>query len=260
MATIKGTSGDDTITGTAAKDSISTGAGVDNIKGGKGDDVINAGAGNDIVKAGQGDDTVHGGAGDDILYGDAGDDVLFGDDGNDKLFGGDGSDSLSGGAGNDVLKGGGGYDGLTGGTGKDEFVFRQVEGVDLTKAQVGDNSALNNFNKAGYESVSQWVKVGDLTFSDGDFVRITGFTDTFLAAQVATGHQFANSVGDFVIDSQDDVDALAAYFKNDAQYGDTSAHGEAVVTSGRQAGTTFVMIDDSGHAQAIELIGVFPVL
>jgi Ca2+-binding RTX toxin-like protein len=109
MATIVGTSGDDTLNGTAASDFIS------------------------------GADVLDGGAGSDALDGDGGDDVLVGGPGNDSLDGADGGDSLDGGDGNDTLAGGGatdtGADALSGGDGDD--VLRQTRGADTLDGGAG---------------------------------------------------------------------------------------------------------------------------
>ena len=92
MATITGTSGNDTLNGTAAVD------------------YINGLRGNDVLNGGEGDDTLDGDAGSDRLNGDGGNDWLNGGDGNDTLMGGDGSDTLVAGAGRDFQHGGLGDD------------------------------------------------------------------------------------------------------------------------------------------------------
>lgn len=102
MATIIGTSGDDTtLTGTGAAD-------VASLFGGN--DSFNAAGGNDTVFAGTGNDTIDGGNGADSLLGEDGNDRLLGGTGNDRIFGGNDNDTLIGGAGNDLLDGGAGTD------------------------------------------------------------------------------------------------------------------------------------------------------
>ncbi|MFO1210686.1 MAG: calcium-binding protein [Amaricoccus sp.] len=104
MATLYGTSGNDTIAGTTSPDMI---YGYPN--GGFPDEEF-------------GDDDLRGGAGNDWLYGGGGNDRLRGDDGGDHLLGGDGADTLEGGAGNDTYDGGAGDDViLVLGTGDDLF-------------------------------------------------------------------------------------------------------------------------------------------
>ncbi|RDE05312.1 M10 family metallopeptidase C-terminal domain-containing protein [Sphingomonas aracearum] len=232
--------------GSAFNDTLFGGAGDDLLYGLAGDDRLIGGAGNDSLYGGRGTDTLRGGIGNDVLSGDAGDDTLYGEDGNDTLLGGDGSDTLVGGAGNDVLRGGGGYDGLTGGTGRDEFVFRQADAIDPATA-TGGNAALRGYNRGGYGAVDQWAKIGDLNFGEGDFVRITGFTKLFAAAGTAAGSSYASSSGDFVLDSQADVNNLASFLRSHAQYGAVTER------FGNQDGTSFVMIDDNGRAQVLDL-------
>jgi Ca2+-binding RTX toxin-like protein len=79
MATINGTTGNDTLNG-------SDDAG----------DSIMAGSGNDLVQAYVGADTVFGGAGADTLDGGAESDTIYGNTGADSILGGDGDDLLRG--------------------------------------------------------------------------------------------------------------------------------------------------------------------
>ncbi len=101
MATVSGTSGNDSLGGTGSADTISGYGGNDSLYGGNG---------NDSLYGGDGNDSLYGGAGNDRLYGEAGADVLIGDAGNDSLYGGAGDDTLIGGAGADSLDGGAGID------------------------------------------------------------------------------------------------------------------------------------------------------
>lgn len=80
VATIAGTTGDDSLTGTP------------------GADVIQALGGNDVISGLGAADIVCGGAGRDTLRGDAGRDTLIGGAGNDFLLGGKGRDRLIGGS------------------------------------------------------------------------------------------------------------------------------------------------------------------
>ncbi|HWT07664.1 MAG TPA: calcium-binding protein, partial [Roseomonas sp.] len=97
MATITGTSGNDTIYPNSVSGGVTGGA------PGLGDDSIDAGNGNDSVFASDGNDTLNGGGGFDRLFGGSGDDLLFGGSGEDRLYGGAGNDSGDGGADFDVL-------------------------------------------------------------------------------------------------------------------------------------------------------------
>ncbi|MFN3388143.1 MAG: calcium-binding protein [Allosphingosinicella sp.] len=156
MATITGTSGNDTLTGTSAADKI---------YGLGGDDILNGGGGNDLLDGGLGADFMAGGLGNDIYYvDDTGDTVseaagegtdevrttlaayalganvehlrftgtgsftgtgnaehnhMYGGASGDTLSGGDGYDYLGGLGGDDSLYGGSGGDTLAGGTGAD---------------------------------------------------------------------------------------------------------------------------------------------
>ena len=65
VATIVGTSGDDTITGTAGPDVIVARGGNDVVHGGGGNDVICGGGGSDTLDGGSGDDVEDGGGGSD---------------------------------------------------------------------------------------------------------------------------------------------------------------------------------------------------
>jgi Ca2+-binding RTX toxin-like protein len=110
--TLYGTSSADTLRGYGGNDYINGQGGNDTIDGGIGDDKVDGGAGNDTVRGGAGVDFVGGGTGNDTLYGDAGNDYLWGDAGFDFLFGGDGHDRMLGGEGANDLRGGTGDDTL----------------------------------------------------------------------------------------------------------------------------------------------------
>ena len=71
MATIKGTSGNDTITPESVSPGVTGGIpsdAADTIYGYAGNDTIDGGGGNDWIDAGSGADTVRGGNGDDTIY------------------------------------------------------------------------------------------------------------------------------------------------------------------------------------------------
>ena len=172
MATINGTSGDDTLNGTS---------GADLIFGFGGNDILNGNGGNDQLDGGTGADTMSGGTGSDIYFvDDAGDSVIeaagegndevrttlaayalganveklrfigsgsftgtgnglnneiYGGGWNDILFGNAGVDTLSGGGGDDSLYGGADGDVLIGGTGAD-----YMEGNDGDDVYIVDNA------------------------------------------------------------------------------------------------------------------------
>ncbi len=88
MATLNGTSGNDTQTG------------------GRGDDLSYGGAGNDTFYGGDGNDGGYGGTGNDDMYGGSGNDALTSEKGNDTVYGGSGNDTMVGGQGQDTMYGG----------------------------------------------------------------------------------------------------------------------------------------------------------
>jgi len=181
--------------------------------------------------------TIVGSAGADNLKGTGRSDVISGGAGDDQLWGGRGKDWLYGGDGNDVLKGGGGQDSLTGGAGADQFVFRSSEGWGpLT------------YNGPGVPQtdVYQWVIVTDLTFADGDNVRITGFDNIFATLGVFKG-------GSYFLDDQGDINRLAAFLKANPAQG---SYKETFGTD--KDGTTFLLNDGLGHTQVLQLLGIHP--
>jgi Ca2+-binding RTX toxin-like protein len=132
LATINGTSGNDTLIGTS---------GIDSISGGDGDDILNGGSGNlkDTLDGGGGNDTLdyseytstvkvefnlYGSWGAAIEGGNVGDSFInfenaTGGSGNDSISGDNSGNVLNGGAGVDSLYGWGGDDTLVGGDGND---------------------------------------------------------------------------------------------------------------------------------------------
>ena len=165
MATINGTSGDDTLNGTS---------GADLIFGFAGNDILNGNGGNDQLDGGTGADTMSGGTGSDIYFvDDAGDSVIeaagqgndevrttlaayaltanveklrftgvgsFTGTGNDlsnEIYGGGSNDILYGNAGWDTLSGGGGDDSLYGGD--DGDVLIGGTGADYMEGNAGDD-------------------------------------------------------------------------------------------------------------------------
>lgn len=172
MATINGTSGDDTLNGTS---------GADLIFGFGGNDILNGNGGNDQLDGGTGQDVMSGGTGSDIYFvddigdvvieaaGEGNDEVrttlaayalganveklrfagsgsftgtgnglnneIYGAGSDDILHGGAGWDTLSGGGGDDELYGGADGDVLIGGTGAD-----YMEGNDGDDVYIVDNA------------------------------------------------------------------------------------------------------------------------
>lgn len=182
-----------------------------------------------------------------IVNGGGGDDVLIGGKGNDRLIGGEG---------NDILKGGGGFDSLVGGAGNDQFVIRQVEGAVLTTVNYTAGVNSGQPVKMGNNELNQWVRIADLSFdtanSNADTLRITGFDDIFAGASALGGTYGGGGKGNYIIDSQKDVDALINYLKstNDA------THKYVIENEGGQDSTTLIFTDATGHHTAIELYGI----
>ena len=148
MATINGTTGNDTLTSGNAADTLNGLGGDDLLNGGGGNDRLFGGDGTDTLIGGNGNDSLDGGAGIDTADysasgsavtvnlvtgsgsgGDAAGDTLTGVENvigsgqNDSLTGDAGANALSGGAGNDTLIGGAGADTLSGGAGTDRVDY-----------------------------------------------------------------------------------------------------------------------------------------
>ena len=101
MATINGTSNDDTLVG------------------GSSGDYIYAGGGNDVVTSAGSATVIYGGSGNDTITGDGSSNTLRGDSGNDVIIGGGSSNTLWGGTGDDDLTAGGSSNVLYGEAGDD---------------------------------------------------------------------------------------------------------------------------------------------
>lgn len=190
---------------------------------------INGTKSNEVINGTSTDDTITGGGGKDSI---------FGGGGNDLIYGGAGSDFLYGGEGNDVLKGGGGKDSLTGDAGADQFVFRSAEGF----APLAFNGG------QGITTVNQWVIITDLTFADGDNVRITGFADIFGTLDMAR-----SGTGSYFIDGQEDINAMVNFLDANP---DKGSYYEIFGT--QNDGITFLLNDAAGNVQAITLNGIHP--
>jgi Ca2+-binding RTX toxin-like protein len=220
MATIDGTSGDDTLSGTS------------------GDDTINGFDGNDAIDGGAGNDTLDGGAGADIIYGGLGDDSYIVDDAGDiaSEFGGGGVDevwasvtyalrpaierltltgssaiggtgnsadnaisgneaanSLDGAAGNDTLFGNGGGDNLFGGSGND--ILDGGAGFDAMAGGLGndtyyiDDTAYDTVTEQAGEGTDMIVSAIDRHLDDNvENLTLTG------SAIVGTGNGLNNVI------------------------------------------------------------------
>lgn len=182
--------------------------------------------------------------------------IINGRNGDDILIGGKGNDRLVGGEGNDVLKGNGGFDTLSGGAGNDQFVIRQVEGAVVTTVNYTAGPSSGKPVEIGNNTLNQWVRIADLSFdtahNNADTLRVTGFDDIFAGATAFGGTYTGGGKGNYIIDSQKDVDALINYLKstNDA------THKYVIENEGGQDSTTLILTDSTGHHTAIELYGI----
>src|SRR5215208_3740956 len=131
MATITGTSGNDSLTGTTGNDTISGLGGNDTLNGNGGSDFFDGGAGFDtidlranaaalVINFASG--TISGGVSGTFT----GIERVQAGSGNDSILGAAGAQNLAGQGGNDTLYGGTGIDTLWGGSGSDHFVFRET--------------------------------------------------------------------------------------------------------------------------------------
>lgn len=185
MATINGTTNNDTLIGTADVDHIYGLAGHDVMLGGSGNDFLFGDAGTDSVKGEAGNDVVKGGSGIGFLYGGEGDDSIFYDPTKSSI------ETVKGYLAESILHGEDGTDTLnifnnsTYGTGKSSStcinVYDSGEGDIIFGNLYGDTIDVGNFH--GIEKIS--VKgSGGLQFSGaGDLhgIEITGTSaaDTF---------------------------------------------------------------------------------
>jgi Ca2+-binding RTX toxin-like protein len=180
VATIVGTSGDDTLQGTAKADVIVT-------RGG--DDAVAALAGNDLVCGG------------------AGVDALFGQEGNDRLAGGAGADQISGGVGNDSIDGGRDFDYVN-------YYFSPA-GVNV---DLGAGSGTGEGTDAlkGIENVFGSPFADSIMGSEGtNLIAPLGGNDTVDARGAldivydGVGPQSSGTDGDDILDGGDGLDAVA---------------------------------------------------
>jgi Ca2+-binding RTX toxin-like protein len=122
MATLTGTSGNDTLTGTSSADTLVGSAGNDFYDGAGGSDTLDLRATSTATIVNFTDGTISGGFDGSFTNIER---VLAGN-GADHLIGGAGAQNLSGRAGSDTLDGGTGNDWLWGGGDADQYVFRDT--------------------------------------------------------------------------------------------------------------------------------------
>ena len=160
MATINGTSGNDTLSGTIASD---------------------------IIFGLGGDDAISGQEGNNRLFGNRGNDFLLGGTGNDALNGGRNRDTLEGGEGDDFLSGDLDRDFLTGGGGKNIFAIGRIGTRTTGGSQLENADLITDFVKgqdlislSGISPANIEISQGTGNFSNSIVLRDTG-TKEFLA-------------------------------------------------------------------------------
>ena len=224
MATITGTSGNDSLTGTSGNDTLS---------GLGGNDTLVASGGTDFYDGGTGTDTL------DLRMTSAGITLSFangttsggfsgtfiniervlGSDGADSLIGASGNQTLSGRGGNDTFAGGVGVDTLWGGSGADSFVFRET-------------------GTANADSIADFASASDKIVLDGSVMTALGASGNFTAGDARF---VANSTG-----TAQDADDRVIFNTTTKQLfydADGSASGAAVLVGTLQSGATLSSTD-----------------
>jgi len=260
VATINGTSGNDTLTG---------GDGSDRLFGKKGDDDLIGDLGNDTLDGGAGNDSVDGGEGNDRIVAGSGNDLVDGGDGNDRIWGGSGSDTVYGGSGNDTVYGGNGNDSIYGGDGDDVIYGDNGRGRgdhddddDNDDDDDGDHDGGGNrddtiyggdgndriFGGRGNDSLIGGLGADQLTGGSGQ--------DRFIYLVAADSPMVAG--WDCILDftqRQDKIDLAA--FRNNVSDLDLIWRGEDPVDPGlwgvwyhNEATSTFVLADTNGDGAA----------
>ncbi|HEY0013608.1 MAG TPA: calcium-binding protein [Allosphingosinicella sp.] len=295
MATINGTSGDDTLTGTSSSDQI---FGLD------GNDTLSGGGGNDQLNGGTGADAMAGGTGSDIYFvDDAGDSVFensgegndevrttlaayalganleklkftgtgsFTGTGNDlhnDITGGASDDTLSGGDGYDQLYGAGGNDSLYGGTGGD--LLSGGAGDDYMEGGSGDDvyivdSASDSVVEASAEGIDH-VYATLSTYTLG--ANVENLTWNGSGAFTGTGNALDNAIwgggSDDVLDGGDGNDTLRGQGGDDTLIGGNGddlligASGADTMTGGAGADTFRIGYYESGTFTDADTIADF---
>ncbi len=243
MATINGSSGNDTLAGTSGNDTISGFGGNDLILAGStgGADVIDGGTGSDSIEfkeratsavvvdfvAG----TISGGSSGTISFTNI--ERVVGGNFNDRLSGNGAGQTLTGQAGADTLWGAGGIDTLWGGAGADRFIFRET----------GTGNA---------DLVRDWASGSDKLLLDGAVMSALGATGNFAAGDARFK---ANSTGT----ATDASDRVIYNTSNGQVWYDADGNGAGArqLIATLQSGATLVATDiaveggSSGGGQTI---------
>jgi Ca2+-binding RTX toxin-like protein len=296
MATITGTSGDDTLNGTS---------GADLIFGLAGNDILNGNGGNDQLDGGTGADTMSGGTGNDIYFvDDIGDSVnensgegtdqvrttlaayalglnveklLFNGSGsftgtgnslNNEIQGGASSDTLYGNDGYDTLIGGGGADSLYGGN--DGDLLDGGSGADYLEGNSGDDVYLVDNNgdsvvEAAGEGIDQvYTTLNVYTLGDNiENLNYNSVTGSFTATGNALDNIIVGSSSNDSISGLDGNDELRGNGGADTLSGGNGndllngGNGADVMTGGADADTFKIGYFEAGTGAAADTITDF---
>ncbi|MBE9193324.1 FG-GAP repeat protein [Gloeocapsopsis crepidinum LEGE 06123] len=231
MATIQGTSGNDTLSGTQNDDTLFGFAGDDLLLGRGGNDVLYGGRRKDTLRGGNGDDTLYGGLGNDVLYGGNGNDTLYGGAGNDWLYGGDGNNTLYGGVGNDTLYGGYyGEDFFYGGQGDDTYIVYNPNTQIIEAPNSGIDTVIFDSGISSYELNAN---VENLTIADETY-DVSGIGNNL--DNTITGNSFSN-----VLRGKARNDLLIGNAGNDILIGTDGTVGDKDTLTGGSGRDTFML-------------------
>ncbi|PIG93096.1 FG-GAP-like repeat-containing protein [Gloeocapsopsis sp. IPPAS B-1203] len=238
MATIKGTSGNDTLSGNQNDDTLFGFAGDDLLLGRRGNDVLYGGRGKDTLRGGNGDDTLYGGLDDDILYGGNGNNILYGGLGDDVLYGVDGNDTLYGGAGNDTLSGGYGQKVLYGGDGDDTYI---IDGYSTSQIIEAANSGIDTVILDYYNSATVRYELS----ANLENLTITDRVFPFIGIGTGTGNNLNNTItgnsSDNGLYGRAGNDLLIGNAGNDFLFGTDGTVGDKDTLTGGSGRDTFVL-------------------
>lgn len=246
MATINGTSGNDSRSGTAYDDTINGLGGNDTLSGLAGNDVLNGGDGNDLLNGGLGADAMDGGNGNDTFSVDNVGDVVIGGDGIDlvqvtlaagmyTLAGdvenatamGTGLVNITGNGGNNVLTGNGGYNMLYGEGGND--TLNGGAGGDYMEGGLGDDTyVVDNINDTVVEAAGEGTDLVQVTLTSGIYTlgaevengRVMGSSAAGLTGN-ALDNLLTGSAGANTLSGGDGNDTLDGGLGNDKLIGGT---------------------------------------
>ena len=194
MATITGTTGNDTLTGTAANDTINGGDGADSILGLDGSDLLNGEAGNDTLDGGSGNDTIYGGIGNDNIVGRTGNDLLYGGLGNNSFSIDDTHDQ----------------DSIFGGVDWDDLYF---------SSSSSSAGVYVHFTTSGGGTYDFYGTSAQGTFAEINLITGTDYNDLFDASLDASGTMLATHGGNDTIYGGSGSDTIYGGAGNDLIFG-----------------------------------------